>query len=69
VLDNGTVSVVNGLKNSSTISFTPSAAVAEGGLWRATGLSGSVTETATQVAGAANQCQTGTATFALVASR
>jgi len=69
VLDNGTVSVVNGLKNSSTISFTPSAAVADGGLWRATGLTGTVTETATQVAGAANQCQAGTATFALVASR
>ncbi len=69
VLDDGTVSVANGLKNSSTISFSPSSAVADGGLWRATGLSGSVTETATQVAGAANQCKTGTATFALVASR
>jgi len=69
VLDDGSVSVPGGLKNSGTVSFTPTAAVAEGGLWRATELGGTVTETATQVAGAANQCQTGTATFGLSASR
>jgi hypothetical protein len=69
VLDDGTVSVPNGLKNSGSIAFTPTAAVAENGLWRATQLTGTVTETATQVAGAANLCRTGTATFALSASR
>ena len=69
VLDDGSVSVPSGLRNSGTISFTPTAAVAEGGLWRATELGGTVTETATQVAGAANQCLTGTATFGLSASR
>lgn len=69
VLNDGRVSVPNGLKNSGTITFTPSAAVAENGLWRATQLTGTVTETASQVAGAAALCRTGTATFALSASR
>ena len=69
VLDDGTVSVANGLKNSSTISFSPTSAVPDNGLWRATGIAGSATETATQVARAASQCQAGTATFSLIASR
>lgn len=69
VLDDGTVSVPNGLQNSGTITFSPSAAVPTNGLWRATGLVGTVTETATQVAGRADQCLTGTATFGLVANR
>jgi hypothetical protein len=69
VLENGTVSVPNGLKNSGTVTFSPSAAVADNGLWRATGLIGTVTETATQVAGAPNQCQSGTATFSMTAAR
>ena len=69
VLDDGTVSVANGLKNSSTITFSPTSAVPDNGLWRATGIAGTATETATQVAGAANQCQAGTATFSLIASR
>lgn len=69
VLDDGTTAVVNGLKNSNTISFTPTSAVPQNGLWRATGIAGTVTETATQVAGAAGQCRTGSATFSLNASR
>lgn len=69
VLDDGTVSVPNGIKNSGTVSFSPTSAVPDSGLWRATGLAGTVTETATQVAGAASQCQAGTATFSLIASR
>jgi len=69
LLDDNTVSVPNGLRNSGTVSFTPTSAVPENGLWRATGLAGTVTETATQIAGPANACQTGTATFTLIASR
>lgn len=69
VLDDGTVSVPGGLRNSGTITFSPVAAVPDNGLWRATELAGTVTETANQVAGGAGQCATGTATFALAASR
>ena len=69
VLDDGTVSVTNGLRNSGTVSFSPTAAVAQNGLWIATSLSGTVTETATQVRGLASKCEAGTATFALNASR
>lgn len=68
-LDNGTIAVPNGLRNSATITFTPTAAVPQGGLWRATQLSGEVTESAEQVAGGAGQCRTGNATFSLSASR
>lgn len=69
VLDDGTIPVPSGLRNSTAFSFTAVAAVLEEGVWRATGLSGTVTETATQVAGAAGECQSGTATFAFAASR
>lgn len=69
LLDNGTVAVPNGLRNSGTVSFTPTAAHAAGGLWIADSLSGTVTETATQIAGNAGQCEAGTATFGLSASR
>lgn len=69
LLDDGTVAVPNGLKNSNTISFTPASAVPLNGLWRATGIAGTVTETATQVAGSAGQCKAGSATFSLNASR
>jgi hypothetical protein len=69
LLDDGNVSVPGGLKNSGTITFTPSSASAKGGLWIANGLSGTVTESATQVAGGAGQCETGTATFDLTGSR
>jgi len=69
VLDNGTVAVPNGLRNSGTVSFSPTAARAADGLWIATALAGTVTETTTQIAGAAGQCEAGTATFSLSASR
>lgn len=69
VLDNGTVSVPGGLKNSGTVTFSPTSAVAENGLWVAKSLAGTVTETATQVAGGAGQCASGTATFAMSAGR
>ena len=70
VLDNGTVSVANGLRNSGTVTFTPTSAVRPGRpLASPTGLAGTVTETATQIAGHAGQCQAGTATFSLIASR
>ena len=63
-LDNGTVSVPNGIKSGQTVSINVTNAVPASGLWRATGLSGTVNETADQVAGAAGQCRTGSATFA-----
>lgn len=69
VLDDGRVSVAGGLRNSGTITFTPGSAVPQDGLWRATSLSGTVTESAEQIAGAPGQCRTGTATFSLAASR
>ena len=69
LLDDGTVAVRNGIQTSGTVSFTPTSAYASNGLWIANALSGTVTETATQIAGGANQCDTGTATFALNASR
>jgi hypothetical protein len=68
-LDDGTVAVVNGIRNSQSISINVSSAVPSAGLWRANGLSGSVLENATQIAGAAGQCRTGSATFALTSSR
>ncbi len=69
VLDNGTVAVANGIRNSQTVTLTVSSAVPDAGLWRATGLAGTVLETATQIAGAAGQCRTGSATFGLASSR
>jgi len=69
ILDNGTVSVPGGIRNSGTIQFAPTSAVARNGLWVANQLAGTVTETATQIAGGPGQCGTGTATFALAASR
>jgi FecR protein len=68
-LDNGTVSVPNGIKNSGTVSVRASNATAENGWWKATALQGTVTENADQVAGAAGQCRTGAATFELSSSR
>jgi hypothetical protein len=68
-LDNGAVSVPNGIKSGQTVSINVTNAVPASGLWRATGLSGTVTETADQVAGAAGQCRTGSATFDLTSSR
>jgi hypothetical protein len=68
-LDNGAVSVVNGIHNSQTVSINATSAVPAAGLWSANGLGGTVTETADQVAGAAGQCRTGSATFALTSSR
>jgi len=68
-LDNGTVSVVNGIHNTQTVSINATSAVPAAGLWSANGLGGTVTETADQVAGAAGQCRTGSATFALTSSR
>jgi hypothetical protein len=67
-LDNGTVSVPNGIRNTGTVSVRATNAVPDG-WWRATGLEGTVTETAEQIAGAAGQCRTGSATFALASSR
>ncbi|MFM8303851.1 MAG: hypothetical protein ACKOA9_06080, partial [Actinomycetota bacterium] len=69
LLADGTISVPGGLRNSTIISFITVAAVLDNGAWRATGLSGTVTETATQIAGATGQCQAGTATFAFDANR
>ena len=69
VLDDGSIAVPGGIKNSNTITFTPTSAVATNGLWRATGIAGTVTETAAQVAGSAGQCRAGSATFSLTASR
>jgi hypothetical protein len=68
-LDDGTVSVFNGIRNSGTVSFSASNAVPQAGLWKATGLTGTVTETAEQIAGGAGQCRTGSATFSATASR
>jgi hypothetical protein len=68
-LDNGTVSVFGGIQNSQTISLSPTSAVPQAGLWKATELRGTVTETAEQIAGGAGQCRTGSATFNLTASR
>jgi hypothetical protein len=69
VLNNGAVSVPNGIRNSQTVSINASSAVAQSGLWSANGLGGTVTENADQIAGAAGQCLTGSATFALTSSR
>lgn len=69
LLDNGTVAVRNGLRNSGTVSFSPASAYPQNGLWIANQLSGTVTETATQIAGGAGQCAAGTATFDLSAAR
>lgn len=69
VLDDGTVAVPSGLANALTLTFTTTDAVDENGVWRATALSGTVTETAIQIAGDPDQCRAGTATFALIASR
>ncbi len=69
LLDDGSVAVRNGLRNSGTVSFSPTSAFAQNGLWIANALGGTVTETATQIAGTAGQCEAGTATFALNASR
>jgi len=68
-LDNGTVAVTNGIHNSQTVSLSATGAVPQSGLWSANALGGTVTETADQVAGAAGQCRTGSATFALASSR
>jgi hypothetical protein len=68
-LDNGTVSVPNGIRTNQTVSLNVTNAVAQAGYWNANGLGGTVTETADQVAGAAGQCRTGSATFALAGSR
>jgi len=68
-LDNGTVSVPNGIKSGQTVSINVTNAAPASGLWRATGLGGTVTETADQVAGAAGQCRTGSAPFVLTSSR
>jgi hypothetical protein len=68
-LDNGTVAVVNGIHNTQTVSINVTNAVPSKGLWSASGLGGTVTENAEQVAGAAGQCRTGSATFALTSSR
>lgn len=69
VRDDGSVVVANGLRNRGTITFTPTSAVPQNGLWRATSLAGTVTEVAEQVAGAPGQCRTGSATFSMAASR
>ena len=69
VLDNGTVAVANGIRNSQTVSINATSAVAQSGLWSANGLGGTVTESADQIAGGAGQCITGSATFALTSSR
>jgi hypothetical protein len=68
-LDNGTVSVANGIRTGQTVSINVTNAVPAGGLWKASSLSGTVNENADQVAGAAGQCRTGSATFALGSSR
>jgi len=68
-LDNGTVAVANGIRNTQTVSINVTNAVPNQGLWRASGLGGTVTENADQVAGAAGQCRTGSATFGLSSSR
>src|SRR4051794_3933041 len=68
-LDNGTVAVVNGIHNTQTVSLSATGAVPQSGLWSANALGGTVTENADQIAGAAGQCLTGSATFALTASR
>ena len=68
-LDNGTVAVPNGIHSSQTVSLRATSAVPQSGLWSANGLGGTVTETADQVAGAAGQCRTGSATFELTSSR
>ncbi len=68
-LDNGAVSVPNGIRSGQTVSINVTSAVPASGLWSANGLGGTVTETADQVAGAAGQCRTGSATFDLASSR
>ena len=42
----------NGIRNSQTVSINVTGAVPAGGLWRASALSGTVTENADQIAGA-----------------
>jgi hypothetical protein len=69
LLDNGAVSVANGIRNSQTVSINVTSAVGQGGRWNANGLGGTITENADQIAGAAGQCRTGSATFALTSSR
>jgi len=68
VLDDGKVVVANGLKNSGTVTFSPGAATPQNGLWRATALSGTVTETATPTSNNA-ACVAANATFTMSASR
>jgi hypothetical protein len=68
-LDNGTVAVANGIRNNQTVSISVTSAVPDAGRWKASGLGGTITETADQVAGGAGQCRTGSATFALASSR
>jgi FecR protein len=67
--DDGTVSVADGLRNSSNITFRVSNAAPKNGFWKATALTGTVTENADQIAGGAGQCLTGSASFDLSASR
>jgi hypothetical protein len=69
LLDNNTVSVPNGLQSSGTVTINVVSAIPQNGLWQATGLGGTVTENADQVAGAPGQCKTGSATFSLSAAR
>ena len=68
-LDNGTVAVANGIRNTQTVSVNVTNAVPDQGRWRASGLGGTVNENADQVAGAAGQCRTGSATFGVSSSR
>ena len=68
-LDNGTVSVPDGIRTTQTVSINVTGAVPDAGLWRANALGGTVTENAEQVAGAAGQCRTGAATFEITSSR
>jgi hypothetical protein len=68
-LDNGTVSVANGIRTTQTVTMNATNAVPDAGFWRANSLGGTVQENAEQVAGAAGQCRTGSATFALSSSR
>jgi hypothetical protein len=69
LLDNGTVAVANGIRNSQTVSIRVTSATPDSGRWKANGIGGTVAETADQVAGAAGQCRTGSATFDLASSR
>lgn len=60
-----TVARVGGLSLSTVVEFSPSTAVVENGIWKATAIQGTVQETATAAPGAESECLSGAATSTL----